>query len=403
MVFWLLIRRYSGLIGLILIANSAIAADINVVWLHSDADKFYEKIESYTGYTLVENKRPHRALLAAFKETKTRARASGVRLKLKTLKIDTGTQLAETINGKILQNDLVILDLPLPMTIKVAQMLRSRPVVLINARHRTEILRSEYCQSNLFHTIPSERMYADALSQWIKAEGWTHILAVTGTTDEDKSKLAAFTSSAERLNLDIKAVRTFSTSNNPEFRQQNNIKFLTGNLDYDLVVVFDSDKDFSRSIPYQTRLPRPVVGDQGLIPKSWHHAAERFGAPQLNQRFNRASILNHVEDDQHPRPMTDEDFAAWAAVKFLANNLPKKKTESIDLLKIFRAYRTSTVDLYKGMKGSFRPWNNQLRQPLFLVTENKVVEIAPIKGYLHAVNYADTLGVDQPESNCKFE
>ena len=171
MVFWLSIRRYSGLIGLILIANSAIAADINIVWLHSDTDKFYEKIESYTGYTLVENKRPYRALLAALKETKTRARASGVRLKLKTLKIDTGTQLAETINGKILRNDLVILDLPLPMTIKVAQMLRSRPVVLINARHRTEILRSEYCQSNLFHTIPSERMYTDALSQWIKAEG----------------------------------------------------------------------------------------------------------------------------------------------------------------------------------------------------------------------------------------
>ena len=386
-------------------SSNLLASSIKVVWLHAEQDEYYDKIESYTGYTLIERKRPQRAILAAIKESKARARASKIQFEFVPLQATETTSLKQIINNKIKSGNLVILDLPLKMTLQAAEHLAGKSIVLINARHRDDELRGKLCQSNLFHTIPSQRMYMDTLSQWIKAQSWTKILVIHGTTEQDFKSLKSFEKSAARLNLDIKASRPFTTSRNPQDRERNNLKFLSDGLTYDIVVAFDSNKDFSRFIPYQTRLPRPIVGAVGLAPRAWHQAAERFGAPQLNQRFNRKSALSFASEDPYPRSVSDEDFAAWASIKFLANNLPKKNTstsETFDTLSLFKRYSTATVDLYKGMTGSFRPWNNQLRQPMFLATDNAVISVAPIKGFLHPKNYADTLGVDLPETVCNF-
>ena len=47
-------------------------------------------------------------------------------------------------------------------------------------------------------------------------------------------------------------------------------------------------------------------------------------------------------------------------------------------------------------------WNNQLRQPVLLVTDNWVVARAPLEGFEHRLNDLDTLGLDKPESKCRF-
>jgi ABC transporter substrate binding protein (PQQ-dependent alcohol dehydrogenase system) len=60
------------------------------------------------------------------------------------------------------------------------------------------------------------------------------------------------------------------------------------------------------------------------------------------------------------------------------------------------------LDGFKGNRLNFRPWDNQLRQPLLLATHNWVVERAPLEGFLHQTNNLDALGFDKPESKCKF-
>ena len=50
---------------------------------------------------------------------------------------------------------------------------------------------------------------------------------------------------------------------------------------------------------------------------------------------------------------------------------------------------------------SFRAWNGQLRQPVFLLWPGAVVATAPLEGFLHQRTEMDTLGLDQPESACK--
>ena len=60
------------------------------------------------------------------------------------------------------------------------------------------------------------------------------------------------------------------------------------------------------------------------------------------------------------------------------------------------------LDGFKGNRLNFRPWNNQLRQPILLVTHNWVVERAPLKGFLHQTNNMDTLGFNENDSGCRF-
>ena len=52
---------------------------------------------------------------------------------------------------------------------------------------------------------------------------------------------------------------------------------------------------------------------------------------------------------------------------------------------------------------SFRPWNNQLRQPVLLHTHNAVITRAPLEEYLHRTHSLDTLGVDRENTACRME
>ena len=49
-----------------------------------------------------------------------------------------------------------------------------------------------------------------------------------------------------------------------------------------------------------------------------------------------------------------------------------------------------------------RHYITALRQPLLLITDNWVVARAPLEGFEHRVNDLDTLGLDKPESRCRF-
>ena len=67
-----------------------------------------------------------------------------------------------------------------------------------------------------------------------------------------------------------------------------------------MLVIADENDYFGEYFPYQTELPRPVAGTQGLMATAWHRAHESWGAVQLQRRF----------EDQAERWMTEYDFAA---------------------------------------------------------------------------------------------
>jgi ABC transporter substrate binding protein (PQQ-dependent alcohol dehydrogenase system) len=282
----------------------------------------------------------------------------------------------------------VVLDLPAAWM----NIAGSVTMPLFNAGDADESPRQQGCAANLFHTLPSDRMRADAVAQTLLARKWSRVLVLQGPRSEDAAQLALVQAAIKRYGLNTVAVRPFKSSADPRERDLGNTLLLTGNADYDVVWVIDADFEFARGLPYKTSLPRPVVGDAGMVAEAWAPHFERFGAPQLARRFARAAN----------RPMTGPDWAAYMATKAVLQ-AALEQAANPSSAQILRALTRAdfTLDGFKGVRLSFRPWDRQLRQPLLMTDGMGVIGTAPVEGVMHPKNVLDTLGVDAPESACK--
>jgi ABC transporter substrate binding protein (PQQ-dependent alcohol dehydrogenase system) len=254
-----------------------------------------------------------------------------------------------------------------------------------------DALRASQCAAHLLHTFPSQQMRSDALAQYLAARSWRKVLLLQGPLPGDQLQADAFNRSARRYGLKITQTRPFKLSGDPRERDLANTRLLTGEREHEVVAVMDSQGEFARLLPYATQWPRPVLGASGLTASAWHPQWERNGGPQLSRRFYR----------QAQRPMQEHDWAAWAAVGAVAAALVDEP--QADVARQLQRLRSSTVyiDGFKGPRLSFRAWDGQLRQPLFLSHIDGVAGVAPLDGVLHPTEVMDTLGVDEKESLCR--
>ena len=116
--------------------------------------------------------------------------------------------------------------------------------------------------------------------------------------------------------------------------------------------------------------PRPVAGTAGLIPSARHPASEQWGGTQIQNRFAKAN----------GRRMLSKDMAAWTAIRILGE--AATRTPGADPAKIEAFIRADdfSIAAFKGQKLTFRTWNWQLRQPIFLGDGRSVVSTSPRKG-----------------------
>jgi ABC transporter substrate binding protein (PQQ-dependent alcohol dehydrogenase system) len=280
----------------------------------------------------------------------------------------------------------LLVDLPTEWILAAADAVK---LPVLNIGNAADRLRQQDCRANLFHLLPSERMRSDALAQALVSRKWTKLLLLVGQGAADAERATTAQASIKRYGLQVVASRPFKLSADPRERDRANPLLLTGGVEYDAVWVVDSDGEFARSLPYRIALPRPVVGDAGLVALAWHAQFERFGAPQVSRRFAKAAR----------RPMTAHDWAGWVAGKALvAAALAAPKGPATAWAS---AISKVSVDGSKGVPLGFRPWDGQLRQTLLLTDGHGVAAQAPVEGVLHASNVLDTLGADAPEQACK--
>ena len=360
-------------------------------YLMRDEDPAYVQHRAYTGLSLRDRQRPLAGARLGVRDSRIIGRALGFRFDLREESLPAGVSARERIEALAAEDVRVfLLDLPLAEVIDLARTLANRDLVLFNIRHTDDRLRGTDCAAVLFHTLPSQAMLMDALAQFLLKKNWREILILEGQDAADKTLSTAFQAAARKFGLEVTDVRPFVLSNDPRQRDQTNLSILTGGVDYDAVFLADSVGEVGRYLPYNTQDPRPVVGSEGLTPAAWHWTWERHGAPQLNQRFDKIA----------GRSMTDEDWAAWAAIKVTVEAITQTKTGDIPAIRAFLRGDELTFDNYKGLAGSFRSWDNQLRQPILLHTHNAVIARAPLEGFLHQTNTLDSLGIDKPESAC---
>jgi len=386
-----MIARLAALLAVLAWLTSAAAAGTaRVVYIGIEGEPYYEPRAVYTGLSLEDRKRPLDGARLAFRGTRVLERALGVRFELEERLLADASLVPETVRAALDAHALaVLLDLP-EDAMRSAVAAGAGEGLLFNIRHVADRWRGPDCAAAMVHTMPSQSMLTDALAQHLRFHGWTRVLLLAGGSREDREETEAVLGSAEKFGLQIVAQREFALTNDPRRRDLSNIALLTGPPDHDVIWLVDADGEFGRYVPYATYSARPVVGSQGLRAMAWHWTWERHGAPQLNQRFQRLA----------GRQMSSADWAAWAAARAVVEAV--SQTGSVDPPTVAAAIRADAfaLDLYKGVRGSFRKWDGQLRQPIVLATHNAVIGLAPLEGFEHRLRTLDTLGFDETESRC---
>ena len=104
------------------------------------------------------------------------------------------------------------------------------------------------------------------------------------------------------------------------------------------------------------------------VAQAWHPDFKKFAARDLNKRFLKA----------HKTKMDDAAWAGWAAVKIISDTVARENiTNSAKLLSYLKT--ELSFDGQKGIDMNFRA-TGQLRQPILLIEDDKIVTEAPIRG-----------------------
>jgi ABC transporter substrate binding protein (PQQ-dependent alcohol dehydrogenase system) len=377
---------WSTAFGHVTIAETPV---VSILYVSRADDPAYSQHRSYAGLALRDKHQPVDGARIAMRESQIRGRALGMRFALEEQELAPGADAVEA--ARAAGPRAILLDLPLIEFEAVVTAVGDRDdLILFNIRHPENELRGQGCAPALLHTVPSHAMLADALAQYLAARNWRRVLALVGEDANSAATAAAFTHAAQKFGLRVVDSKIFQLTNDPRRRDRNNIALLTGGPDHDVVFLADEVGEFGRYVPYATYSPRPVVGTEGLRPLTWHWTWERFGAPQLNQRFER----------QIGRQMATEDWAAWAAVRSVVEAVSRTRSTDVTALRAFMMSDAFSLDLYKGAPGSYRTWSGQLRQPILLGVHNAIIEVAPLEKFLHQTTGLDTLGLDMPEASC---
>ena len=134
--------------------------------------------------------------------------------------------------------------------------------------------------------------------------------------------------------------------------------------DHDVVIVADESEVFGTYVPFRTWMPRPVAGTAGLVPSAWHPASEQWGGiadPEPLRQGERAGACCRRTCRPGRRCASS------------ARRRPARKGDDPKKIEAFIRADDFSIAAFKGQKLTFRNWNWQLRQPIFLGDGHGVV------------------------------
>lgn len=310
-----------------------------------------------------------------------------------------GNVLAEAKKLLSAQQGLIVANLNASDLLAVADLPEAKNAIILNIRAQDDELRQQQCRSNVFHLVPSYAMRADALAQYLVWKKWTRWFLVEGKYPADIAYANAVKRAARLYGARIVAERSYQLETGARrvdtgYQQiQTQMPMLThGVPDYDVAFVADESNSFGLYLPYRTTDPRPVVGTYGMVATAWGPSYESYGGLSLHNDFVKLA----------GREITERDYEAWLALHLFGMTVVHSKGNDMNAIRDYITSDDLKLPGYKGQGMNFRSWNNQLRQPILLMAPLALVSISPQPGFLHPVYQTDTLGVDKPQSLCRF-
>jgi ABC transporter substrate binding protein (PQQ-dependent alcohol dehydrogenase system) len=291
---------------------------------------------------------------------------------------------------------LIVADLSPSLLLHLADSHAASNAVIFDIANSDDRLRQQDCRANIFHILPSNAMRMDALAQFLITKNWQRWFVVHGPDKKSDAlrdiRLAAdkfggrivddeeydYNPGARRLDTGFQQIQT----------QMPEATHTTAS--YDVLIAIDPDDLFGDYLPYNTFDPRPIAGTQGLVPLAWHPAYQEYSALQMQRRFQ---LYAH-------RRMEEPDYAGWLALRAFGEAVLRSHKTQASALRNYLRSRQYEVAGFKGAPLTFRPWDQQLRQPVLLAAPLMVVTLSPQEGFLHQDYTTDSLGIDEPESQC---
>ena len=125
----------------------------------------------------------------------------------------------------------------------------------------------------------------------------------------------------------------------------------------------------------------------------WSSRLERFGAAQLNDRFQ----------SRFHRPMDSQAWAGWFAMKVAWEASLRVRSADGPAISDYLERETTQFDGQKGVPLSFRRWDHQLRQPLYAVAASRSSEPVSIPAATGGSrDELDVLGTTKEASSCHW-
>src|SRR5215475_6219182 len=393
-----MIRQLIGAIGLSVVATHVLAAEpleIGIGYLRHAGTR--------STLSLVEQPADNDGIAGAqlaIEDNNTTGKFLNQHFTLNEVRLKQGDDVAAAAASLADRGGFIIADLPADELLKVADALRDRGTVLLDAGSIDDRLREQDCRANVVHVAPTRSMLADALAQYLVWKQWKRWLLVVGSHDNDKLFADALRRAAGRFGAKIVQERTFEDTGGGRrtdsgiVQVQRQMPLFTQQAPaYDVLVAADESDVFAVYLPYRTWDARPVAGSAGLVPTSWDPAHDQWGAVQLQNRFIKA----------FSRRMSARDMQAWTAGRMIGEAVAHRHAADAQPVLDYLRSPAFALAAFKGQKLTLRDWNQQLRQPILLADGRTVVSVSPQEAFLHQVSELDTLGFDRPETKCKLK
>jgi hypothetical protein len=131
--------------------------------------------------------------------------------------------------------------------------------------------------------------------------------------------------------------------------------------------------------------------------RAWDSTLKRFGADTLNKRFTA----------RFHQPMNSAAWAAWFAVKVLWESALRQRSGDASAVSDFLMRDTTQFDGHKGSPLSFRSWDHQLRQPLYVggtrqTSSGSIVEVPSVSSDDSPRAALDKLGTSRSATRCRI-
>lgn len=316
----------------------------------------------------------------------------GHKYKLLETRVDSRGDVQAAARVLLADVAVLIVDASLQDLVAIADLPGAQNRIVFNVAAGGSALRDDACRANLLHSGVSDLMRSDALIQFLSSKRWGRISIIAGPRQRDTDFMQAIQRSAAKFRLQIVDDIVWDVDADMRRNAAQEVPILTQNFKaHDVTMVIDTADDFGRYIAYNTWQAKPIVGTEGLAARGWSEVIERWGAAQLQSRFEALS----------GRSMRADDYAAWAAMRSVGEAVTRTGSAEAATLRSYMLSDQFELAGFKGRALSYRDWNGQLRQPIPLVTDRAMVAIAPLPGFLHQQTELDTLGLDRFESRCQ--